>query len=87
MGVCGLCFFIVGYDLDRKFLVSNEPLNQHAASAMPRGSYGKGVAYLVAALCSLVWQNKNLTSFSPAANPYFVAIVSRKGIVLYRVVP
>jgi hypothetical protein len=33
-----------------------------------------GVAYLVAALCSLVWQNKNLSSFSPFPNAYFDAI-------------
>jgi hypothetical protein len=33
-----------------------------------------GVAYLVAALCSLVWQNKNRSSFSPFPNAYFDAI-------------
>lgn len=33
------------------------------------------VAYLVAALCSLVWHSRNLSSFKPFANPYFDAIV------------
>lgn len=39
------------------------------------------VAYLVAALCSLVWQNKNLNSFKPLENPYFDAIMSREYVV------
>jgi hypothetical protein len=33
-------------------------------------------SYRVAALCSLVWQNKNLSSLSPALNAYLEAIVS-----------
>ena len=41
-----------------------------ARSSLPRTSYR------VAALCSLVWQNKNLSSFSPALNAYLEAIVS-----------
>lgn len=36
-------------------------------------------AYRVAALCSLVWQNRNLSSFSPALNAYLDAMVSRSG--------
>ena len=35
-----------------------------------------GRLYRVAALCSLVWQNRNLSSFSPALNAYLDAIVS-----------
>jgi hypothetical protein len=36
----------------------------------------EGVAYLTAALCSLVWQNRNLNSFTLCENPYLAAIVS-----------
>lgn len=45
--------------------------------------------YRVAALCSLVWQNRNLSSFSPALNAYLEAIVScqRRGGYQLRLVP
>jgi hypothetical protein len=38
-------------------------------------SITQGDAHLVAALCSPVWQNRNLSSFNPCVNAYFVAIV------------
>jgi predicted neutral ceramidase superfamily lipid hydrolase len=39
------------------------------------------VSYLVAALCSLVWQNRKRSSFRPLPNAYFDAIFETVDVV------
>jgi hypothetical protein len=75
MGVWGLCFFMVGYVRVRKELYclvsqihSADVLYPHpstAAHCSNEGGWVVSCAYRVAALCSLVWQNKNLSSLRP----------------------
>lgn len=87
MGVYGLCFFMVGYEFVRKFLVNNQPQVRIVMSIVSPALLPvhkedvtqRGVAYLVAALCSLVWQKRKRNSLSCFANPYLDAIV-----LLYR---
>jgi hypothetical protein len=74
MGVWGLFFFMVGYDLVRNDLQRNEEL----ASGIFRiklGRWDRGRAYRTAALCSEVWQKRNRTSFKDFVNVYLLDMV------------
>jgi hypothetical protein len=75
IGMCGLCFFMVGYARFRNDL-SGRPSGQNGAGGGSSEAWWE--AYLAASLACEEWQRWNRTSLRPEVKAYLAAIVAAR---------
>ena len=83
IGVCGLCFFMVGYARLRNDLLSKDHVGGYLRGGKDGGWWMVRWLYLVTSLACDEWQRWNRTSLRPEVKTYLVDIFTVCGLLFW----